>query len=202
MNQEPQQDDGGAPSRPTRPARARQTPDHPWLQHTAHAWRIARLAGRVGLRLGLPRRDLWSLFCGALLHDSGKLFVPGRILNKPGRLDEAEWLVVRRHPGLGARLVRFLPGCPAAVVKTVLHHHERWDGQGYPHGLRGHEIPLAAQIVAVCDVYDALCSQRPYKRAWTQAEALRELQAQAGQQFGAAVVLAFLAELGGTPLRA
>ena len=177
-------------------------PTHRLAHPTAHAWRIARLSGRVGQRLGLRGRDLWHLFCGALLHDTGKLFVPGRILNKPGRLNDAEWQVVRRHPGYGARLARCLPGCPATVVRTVLHHHERWDGCGYPHGLRGDQIPLGAQIIAVCDVYDALLSRRPYKRAWTHAEALGELQAQAGQQFGVQVLSAFLSELGGAALSA
>lgn len=165
------------------------------LESVVHAWRIARQARAVGNRLGLAPAALRQVFVGALLHDVGKFFVPSRILNKPGRLSDTEWGVVRRHPLRGARLVRLLPGFPAGVVRVVLHHHERWDGGGYPHGLRGDQIPLPAQIVAVCDVYDALRSERPYKPAWDHARACAELSAQADRQFSRQVVDAFLAGL-------
>lgn len=165
------------------------------LESVVHAWRIARQARAVGDRLGLEPAVLRQIFMGALLHDVGKVFVPNRILNKPGRLTDTEWGVVQRHPLRGARLIRMLPGFPAAVVRVVLHHHERWDGGGYPHGLRGDQIPLPAQIVAVCDVYDALRSERSYKPAWDHSRACAELSAQADRQFSRQVVDAFLAGL-------
>jgi len=130
-------------------------------------------------------RDLgWA----APLHDVGKVAIPDAILFKPGKLDEAEWLVMRTHAAIGAEILRGLAaGAGHALLalagEVAWTHHERWDGGGYPRGLAGAEIPLAGRIMAVADCYDALTSERPYKRAWTHAEAIAELRRQRGLAF-------------------
>jgi HD-GYP domain-containing protein (c-di-GMP phosphodiesterase class II) len=148
----------------------------------SHATNVARLALRLGTALELQRTQLVALALGGLLHDVGKLTVPLRILNKPGRLTDAEWQLVRRHPPKGAELIGPLLRHPD-VAAVVLWHHERVDGTGYPHGLRGDAIPLPARIVAVADAYEAMVATRPYAPALTQREAFDEVVACAGKQF-------------------
>jgi HD-GYP domain-containing protein (c-di-GMP phosphodiesterase class II) len=147
-----------------------------------HATNVARLALKLGVALKLERTQLVALALGAILHDVGKLSVPARILSKPGRLTDAEWQLVRRHPPEGAQLVAPLLRHPdvAAVVRW---HHERVDGTGYPDGLRGEAIPLPARIVAVADAYEAMVATRPYAPAKTPREAFTEVVACAGKQF-------------------
>jgi putative nucleotidyltransferase with HDIG domain len=156
-----------------------------------HTDRVTDLAIRVGEALGLDGERLEALRWGAYLHDLGKVATPDAILHKPGRLSPAEWEVMRRHVESGHKVALQLPFLPKATLETILYHHERWDGGGYPHGLAGAEIPLAARIFSVCDVYDALTSVRPYKAAWTHEAALAEIQAQAGSQFDPEVVRTF-----------
>jgi HD-GYP domain-containing protein (c-di-GMP phosphodiesterase class II) len=129
---------------------------------------------------------------GFLLHDIGKLAVPDAILNKPGRLDPDELAVMRQHPEAGAAILEGVPGLGRALG-VVRHHHERWDGGGYPAGLRGEDIPLWARIFAVVDTLDAMTSERPYARRRSLAEALAEVRANAGTQFDPAVVHGLLA---------
>jgi putative nucleotidyltransferase with HDIG domain len=124
---------------------------------------------------------------GCLLHDVGKIGVPETILTKPGPLNEDEWLVMRAHPETGARVIEPL-GLPGIVHDVVLHHHERWDGRGYPHGLAGGEIPLGARIFSVCDALDAMTSNRPYRAAMPEADALGRVRSEAGRQFDPSVV--------------
>lgn len=127
---------------------------------------------------------------GFFLHDIGKVGIPERVLCKPGPLDEAEWVVMREHPVVGAQIVepiKFLAGS----VEIVLSHHERWDGKGYPKGLAGRDIPLAARVFAVADCFDAMTSDRPYRRALPAEVALEEIGAGAGSQFDPEVVEAF-----------
>lgn len=146
----------------------------------------------LGERLGVDEAGLIALRWGALLHDIGKIGVPDRILNKPGPLDDDEWEVMRAHPGIARELlapIAFL----GDAIDVPAHHHERWDGRGYPDGLAGEEIPLAARVFAVVDVWDALCSDRPYRRAWTAEAVTRHLRENAGHHFDPAVVEAFLA---------
>src|SRR4029078_8529713 len=128
---------------------------------------------------------------GALLHDVGKIGVRDAVLLKPSALDEAEWVEMRRHPGLCHQILSDIPYLTGAaeIART---HHERWDGAGYPRGLRGEEIPLAGRICAVCDVYDALVSPRPYKDPWSQQDALAEIVALRGRHFDRELVEAFL----------
>jgi HD-GYP domain-containing protein (c-di-GMP phosphodiesterase class II) len=133
---------------------------------------------------------------GALLHDLGKLGVAEEILRKPGAaLTDEEWEVVKRHPEIGARMIEPI-GPLLGAVPVVRHHHERPDGTGYPDGLEGEEIPLAARVVAVVDAYDVMVRGRPYRPRISSAETLRELSRQAGRQFDARVVEAFGRVLG------
>jgi HD-GYP domain-containing protein (c-di-GMP phosphodiesterase class II) len=128
----------------------------------------------------------------AALHDIGKAAVPDAILNKPGPLSEDEWVFMRRHTVIGERIMQAAPAL-AAAAPLVRSSHERFDGAGYPDALAGREIPLGASVIAVCDAYDAMVSDRPYRAALTHAEALAELQRCAGTQFDPAVVRAFVA---------
>ena len=157
-----------------------------------HTDRVTGLAEQVGLALNLGAGDLDALRWGAYLHDLGKVATPDAILHKPGRLDSDEWQVMRQHVESGYAIVQQLAFLPQAARDTVLHHHERWDGQGYPHGLAGEAIPLTARIFSVCDVYDALTSPRPYKSAWSHEEAISEIVLQTGAQFDPQVVAAVL----------
>jgi HD-GYP domain-containing protein (c-di-GMP phosphodiesterase class II) len=161
-----------------------------------HARRVALLAVQVGEALGLPPATLRHLAVGGLLHDIGKLAVSGEILRKPGKLTDAEYDEVKRHPAAGQRLLRELGGFPAPVHALVGEHHERLDGAGYPGGLTGGELVLGPRILAVCDVYDALVSDRVYRDAWTSDRALALLRADAGTAFDGECVESLAAVLG------
>ncbi|WP_240127183.1 HD-GYP domain-containing protein, partial [Thermomonas alba] len=131
----------------------------------AHNYRVAWIAARLGETLGLRDDAMRALIIGSFLHDVGKIGIPDRILLKPGRLDDDEMRVMRTHVALGEEIVADIPWL-AAAAQVVACHHEKWDGSGYPHGLRGEAISAEARIVAVADVFDALTSARPYKPAW------------------------------------
>lgn len=155
-----------------------------------HTQRVTRVTVRLARAMGVPEEELVHVRRGALLHDIGKMGVPDAILQKPGSLDDGEWAVMKRHPELAYRLlspIEFLR--PALSIPR--HHHERWDGTGYPDGLRGEEIPLAARIFAVVDVWDALLSDRPYRGPWTEEEVMDHLREASGSHFDPAVVEAF-----------
>jgi len=158
-----------------------------------HLERIGRLCERLGLALGLSTEEAVTLRHASLLHDVGKIAVPDAILTKPGKLTEDEWVVMRRHTTAGADM---LAGSRAPIMRMAeqiaLAHHERWDGSGYPQGLVGEAIPLVGRICAVCDVFDALLSRRPYKEPWPLEDALAELRRERGSHFDPAVVDAFL----------
>jgi PAS domain S-box-containing protein/putative nucleotidyltransferase with HDIG domain len=158
-----------------------------------HTERVTALAERLGRSFGLDDKALRDLRWGAYLHDTGKVAIADQILLKPGRLTPEEFERIKAHVLIGERMLRRLDFLPERVLQIVRHHHERWDGGGYPDGLKGEAIPLLARLFAVIDVYDALTSERPYKRAWTQSEALDEICAQRGKQFDPLVVDAFLA---------
>lgn len=136
--------------------------------------------------------DLHHLRQGAYLHDLGKLCVPDQILRKPGRLTPEEWAVMQRHVVQGHDLATQIAGLSAHTLGVIRSHHERWDGRGYPDSLAGTNIPLSARIFVVCDVYDALISERPYKNAWSHEAAVSEIEREAGQHFDPDVVRAFL----------
>ncbi|HEV8633639.1 MAG TPA: HD-GYP domain-containing protein [Chloroflexota bacterium] len=160
-----------------------------------HCQRVAALSVAVGRALGLDASELGELHRGALLHDIGKVGVPDAILRKAGPLTRAEWTEMRRHPELGHRILRAIPSL-ARAAEVVLQHHERYNGRGYPAGLRGEGIALGARIFAVADAFDAMTSARPYRPALDRAAALAEVARQRGRQFDPAVVDAFLAVVG------
>jgi putative nucleotidyltransferase with HDIG domain len=157
----------------------------------AHSNRLAGLSLAFAGGLGFEGEDLTHLRRGALLHDIGKLGIPDSILNKPGPLSESEWELMRRHPVHGYEILAPIPFLqPAAEI--VRCHHENWDGSGYPRGLKGETIPLMARIVSVCNVWDALLSDQPYRKAWSQADARRYIQAGSGVQFDPEIVGSFM----------
>jgi putative nucleotidyltransferase with HDIG domain len=160
----------------------------------SHEDSVAELAVRVADRMGLSRHEQETVRYAALLHDIGKIAVPDRILGKPGKLDEEEWAVMRTHTVVGADLLKRVPFF-AAVHPLVRSSHERWDAAGYPDGLRSTAIPLGARIVAACDALHAMTSDRPYRRASSEEEALSELRRCAGTHFDPEVVEALHAEL-------
>jgi HD-GYP domain-containing protein (c-di-GMP phosphodiesterase class II)/CHASE2 domain-containing sensor protein len=159
----------------------------------SHVDRMSALCHRLALAVGMPPAEAELLRHASVLHDVGKVGIPDRILRKPGRFDAGERLVMETHTRIGADI---LAGSGSALIQLAAviarSHHERWDGTGYPDGLRGEEIPLAARICTVCDVFDALLSVRPYKPAWPLADALAELIAQRGRQFDPELVDAFV----------
>ena len=156
-----------------------------------HSQRVQRIAVALGEELGLEREQLDVLRFAGLFHDIGKIGVPDAILTKPDRLTELEFEIVKRHPEDGARIVGRLHSLHAAVP-AVLHHHERWDGHGYPHGLRGAGIPLEAAIVGLADAVDAMTTDRPYSAARSLEDATDEVVRHRGTQFAPAVVDAFV----------
>jgi putative nucleotidyltransferase with HDIG domain len=155
-----------------------------------HTRRVALLAARVAEELKLPASLRRDLAVGGLLHDVGKLSVPLEILQKPGPLDDHEFAEIRRHPEAGRKLLDELGGFPETVRKLVSDHHERLDGTGYPNGLKDDELTIETRILAVCDVYDALVSDRVYRAAWTPERALALLQEESGTGYDPAVVSA------------
>jgi response regulator RpfG family c-di-GMP phosphodiesterase len=165
------------------------------LETAGHTERVVRYATALGETFGLNSMQLEALRQGAYLHDLGKLTVRDAILLKPGKLDPEEWAVMKTHAERGFHLASKIPGLSQGALNVIRHHHERWDGGGYPDGLYGETIPLEARFFAVCDVYDALISERPYKRAWTQGEALAQLRMDSGKHFDPIVVEAFIGTL-------
>lgn len=153
----------------------------------SHALRVATLSVRVGKAFALASRELETLELAAKLHDVGKLAVPRSILEKPGPLDDEEWAAIRGHPAEGARLLA--PFVPSADVLAIIRsHHERWDGAGYPDGLRAEQIPLGARVVALVDAFCAMIEPRPYRPTLDEGAARAELLAQTGRQFDPACV--------------
>jgi HD-GYP domain-containing protein (c-di-GMP phosphodiesterase class II) len=162
------------------------------LETAGHTERVVNLSLRLGRALGLHPATLNALRIGAYLHDIGKMAIPDAILLKPGAFTPEERFEMQRHSELGHRLAALIPGIPSAALGVVRHHHERWDGNGYPDRLQAQQIPILARIFSVIDVHDALRHARSYKHAWSETEALIEIKAQAGAQFDPSVVRAFL----------
>ncbi|WP_018466768.1 PAS domain S-box protein [Calidithermus timidus] len=161
-------------------------------QETAgHTQRVTELTLKLARQMGLPEEDLEHLRRGAILHDVGKLGVPDAVLLKPGPLNAEEWALMRKHPTLAYQWLSGVPFLRKALAIPYA-HHERWDGSGYPRGLKGEAIPLEARIFAVADVYDALTSERPYRGAWPREKALEYIREQSGSHFDPEVVAAFL----------
>ncbi len=157
-----------------------------------HCRRVTDLTLALAQFLYLPPADLVQVRRGALLHDIGKMGIPDAILLKPGPLDDGEWEIMRRHPVYAYEML-----APIAFLRPALAipycHHEKWDGTGYPHGLSGEEIPLSARLFAVVDVWDALCSDRPYRAGWPPSKVCAHIQAGSGTHFAPQIAAAFLA---------
>lgn len=160
-------------------------------QAEGHTRRVAEWVVKLGRGHGMPDDALVHIYRGALLHDIGTMLVPDSILLKPGSLTDEEWQIVRRHPVYAYALLS-----PVTHLRPALEipycHHEKWNGTGYPRGLKGDQIPLAARIFSVVDVWDALCSDRPYRKAWAHEEAQEYVCEHIGRDFDPQVVEKFL----------
>lgn len=159
-----------------------------------HCERLACYSVAIGMALGLPRTQLLALHRGGFLHDIGKISIPDAILHKPGPLTAAEWALVKRHPVKGEEICSEMKSL-RPVLPIIRSHHERWDGSGYPDGLRGNQIPLVARILQISDVYDALTTARPYKPALPPAEALGVLTEEAKRGWRDPELVAVFGEL-------
>lgn len=163
-----------------------------------HSRRVATYTQRLARAMGWPRRLAHDLALCALVHDLGKTWIENEVLHKPSALSSDERTAMERHPIIGARILEAY-GAPRFMVDAVLHHHEMYDGGGYPHHLSGEAIPIAARMLTVCDVFDVLTSERPYKAALTSQQALERLQVSAGSHFDPQVVAAFVTLVNGRP---
>jgi len=157
---------------------------------SGHAERVVSFSQRLGRKVGLSRLEIAALELGARLHDIGKIAVPDSILHKPAELDPEEWQKMRQHPARGAAMVRKLR-LPEGAALVVAQHHERWDGTGYPGRLAGEEISLPTRVFSVIDAFDAITSDRVYRRSAPYEEALRRITAASGTQFDPRVVASF-----------
>jgi HD-GYP domain-containing protein (c-di-GMP phosphodiesterase class II) len=159
-----------------------------------HTRRATELTTRLAQAMGIKENDMVHIYRGALLHDIGKMGVPDSIVLKPGPLTEDEWVTMRKHPQYAYDMLS-----PISYLRLALDipycHHEKWDGTGYPRGLNEEQIPVAARIFAVVDVWDALTSDRPYRKAWTAEKAIDFIREQAGKHFDPKVVEIFLREV-------
>lgn len=161
------------------------------METKEHADRLKTFCFHIGVRLGLTKKELDQLELLALLHNIGKVGINENILQKPGPLTEEEWAIIRKHPEIGFRIAQNTPEL-VPVAEYILFHHERWDGRGYPRGLKNQEIPLLARVLAVADAYDAMTSDRPYRKAMAPCKAASELLENSGTQFDPDIVKIFL----------
>jgi putative nucleotidyltransferase with HDIG domain len=159
-----------------------------------HCVRVARYATAMAEALGLSEQQVRRVECCGLLHDVGKLGISRDVLDKPGPLDPLEWRLMRTHTQIGVRVLQ-THGRLASILPAVAMHHERFDGRGYPYGAKGTDIPLEARILAVCDAYDTMTSNRPYRQALSADEALDRIEAGAGTQFDPALAYLFTTQV-------
>lgn len=156
-----------------------------------HSKQVSDLCVRMGEVLGLPENEIVELKTVGLLHDIGKIAIDGSILTSPTPLDNAGWGEVKRHSEIGYRILRTVNDM-AKMAEDVLAHHERWDGQGYPKGIKAEQIPLFARIIAIADSYDAMTNERSYREAISKEEAIEELRKNSGTQFDPELVQIFI----------
>jgi HD-GYP domain-containing protein (c-di-GMP phosphodiesterase class II) len=156
-----------------------------------HSDEVAELAVEIGTEMGLGQREIEQIEIAARVHDIGKVAIPDDILLKPGKLDEAEWEKMKEHPVISAELISGIE-IYSPIAKAVRHEHERWNGTGYPDGLKGETIPLIARIIAGADIYNALTTDRPYRKAFTMEETIRMIHKMAGGELDPAVAAALL----------
>jgi HD-GYP domain-containing protein (c-di-GMP phosphodiesterase class II) len=159
-----------------------------------HSRRVTEITVKLAGNFGIPQDELRHIRWGALLHDIGKLAIPDEVLRKPGAFTDEERAIMRKHPQFAYDML-----IPITYLHSSLDipycHHEKWDGTGYPRGLKGNQIPLAARIFAVVDVWDALTSDRPYRKAWSKDKTLEYIQEQSGKHFDPMVIGPFLKEV-------
>ncbi|MGO4479333.1 two-component system response regulator [Massilia sp. 2TAF26] len=161
-----------------------------------HVIRMSHFSRILGLAAGMGENEADDLLHAAPMHDVGKIGIPDRILQKPGPLDPDEWKIMQSHAAIGAEIIGEHPSGMLALARNIaLTHHEKWDGSGYPKGLAGEAIPLEGRITAIADVFDALTSVRPYKKAWSEEEALAFLVEQKGKHFDPALVDLFIGQI-------
>lgn len=161
-----------------------------------HVIRISHYARILARAIGFSEADAQELFYAAPMHDVGKIGIPDHILLKPGKLDEQEWEIMRQHTSIGAQIIgEHSSSLLQLAAQLALCHHEKWDGSGYPNGLKGEEIPLPARIISLVDVFDALSSERPYKKPWPLEQTLDFIQSNSGSHFQPELVEAFLANI-------
>lgn len=161
------------------------------METEGHSRRVVDLTMLMAHEMRIDKKELVHIRRGALLHDIGKMGVPDQILQKPGPLNDQEWEIMREHPGLAIKMLKGIEFLNPAL-DIPHYHHESWDGTGYPQGLKGEEIPLAARIFAIVDVWDALRSDRPYRKAWSNEKALAHIKEQSGKHFDPQLVMAFM----------
>jgi HD-GYP domain-containing protein (c-di-GMP phosphodiesterase class II) len=155
-----------------------------------HSKNVADIAQAIGKEIGMSGKELADLRNASLLHDIGKLGIPDAILTKPGKPTEEEWEIIKRHSAEGGRIVSYVKDL-SPLVPMIRHHHEWYDGTGYPDGLKGEEIPLGARVISIADAYDTITGKRPYKDPISHEEALEELKRCSGTQFDPEFVEAF-----------
>jgi HD-GYP domain-containing protein (c-di-GMP phosphodiesterase class II) len=177
-------------------ARLKRADDYTYM----HSVAVCALMISLARQLGLDEAEVREAGLAGLVHDIGKIAIPGHILNKPGKLDDAEFSVVRNHPVAGHAFLLGGSATPAMALDVCLHHHEKMDGSGYPHRLPGEKISLHARMGAVCDVYDAITSDRPYKKGWDPAHALRNMAEWSKGHFDEAVFQSFVKSVGIYPV--
>lgn len=161
------------------------------LEPEGHTYRVAELTLRLARKIGLADADIVHMVRGALLHDVGKIAVPDQLLLKPGKLDPAERALVEQHPSVAKSLLQDVEILRPAIEIPYC-HHERWDGKGYPRGLRSEQIPLAARLFAIVDVWDSLSSDQPYRAAWGKDEIVEHMRESSGKHFDPKLVDPFL----------
>jgi HD-GYP domain-containing protein (c-di-GMP phosphodiesterase class II) len=164
------------------------------FENEEHAKRINNVCKKIGAALDLSEDTMFQLDLFSMLHDIGKVAVDVQILNKKGKLTEDEWDIVKRHSETGYRIAKSVPelGC---IAELILCHHERWDGKGYPQGIKDDQIPLLSRILAVADAYDAMTEDRPYRKALSKENAIEELKSNSGKQFDPEIVRVFLSKV-------
>jgi putative nucleotidyltransferase with HDIG domain len=161
------------------------------IETEGHSKKVTKITMQLARRMGINEQELLHIRRGALLHDIGKMGIPDQILHKPGALTEDEWAIMHKHPEFAYEMLRSIEYLRPAL-DIPYHHHEKWDGSGYPRGLKGEQIPLAARIFAIVDVWDALCSDRPYRKAWPKKEIVDYLKDQSGKHFDPKIADIFL----------